>query len=286
MARLSGVAVLMFGLVLGAAGCWTAPETAQEQEIWEGVKLQDLTPPPNDRLPPPQPLATVTIEIHTMDLPADKVDRLDDLWQILSPGAICMNSYTAFSENSFRVKFGRTEIWDQIRKLLAEADGQQMATTALVVPDNDTTDFPIVNLRVGRPVGFIGSNLTKQSVTVGPGVLALRLRAEPMPWARGVRKIIAYPAYTLPLSGTIPELQARVRQGEFYFAPAAFALPMGPGDLVVLGPDEYTGERRTLGGLFFSNPEGTVFFNPSKSMPPARKPAVRVYILICTGITD
>ncbi len=246
----------------------------------------DLAPPPNDRLPPPQVLATVHIEIHTMDVPAENVGRLDDLWQMLSPGTIRMNSYTAFSENSFRVKSGRTEMWDQIRQLLTEADGRQVATTSLVVPDNDKTDFPIAELPVGRPISFVGSNLTKQSVTVGPGVLALRLRAEPMPWTRGVRKIIAYPAHTLPLASPIPELQAGAQQREFYFAPAAFALQMGPGDLVVLGPDEYSGERRTLGGLFFSNPEGTMFFNPSKRLPPARKPAVRVYILVCTGISE
>jgi hypothetical protein len=274
------------GLALGVAGCPPAPQAPREQEIWEGVKLIDLAPPPGDRLPPPQVLATVGIEIHTMDLPADNVDRLDDLWQLLSPGTIQMVSYTAFSQNSFRVKFGRMEVWDQMRKLLTEADAQQMTTSSLVVPDNDKTDFPIAELPMGRPIGFIGGNLTKQSVTVGPGVLALRLRAEPMPWARGVRKIIAYPAYTLPLATPIPELQAGVQQREFYFAPAAFALQMRPGDLVVLGPDQYTGERRTLGGLFFSNPAGTVFFNPSKRLPPARRPAVRLYILVCTGISD
>ncbi len=248
--------------------------------------MRDLAPPPGDRLPPPQVLATVGIEIHTMDLPADNVDRLDDLWQLLSPGTIRMNSYNAFSENSFRVKFGRMEIWDQIRQLLADADGRQVGTTSLVVPDNDKTDFPVAELPAGRPIGFVGGNLTKQSVTLGPGVLALRLRAEPIPWARGVRKIIAYPTYTLPLASPIPELQAGARQREFYFDAAAFALPMGPGDLVVLGPDEYTGERRTLGGLFFNNPEGTMFFNPSKRLPPARKSAVRVYILVCTGISE
>jgi hypothetical protein len=286
MARLSGVAALTFGLVLGVAGCPTTPQTAREQEIWEGVKLSDLAPPRNDRLPPAQVLGTVGIEIHTMDVPAANVDRLDDLWQMLSPGTIRMSSYNAFTENSFRVKSGRTEMLDRIRQLLADADGRPVATTSLVLPDNDKTDFPIAELPAGRAIGFVGSNLTKQSVTVGPGVLALRLRAEPIPWARGVRKIIAYPAYTLPLGIPIPELQAGARQREFYFAPAAFALQMAPGDLVVLGPDEYTGERRTLGGLFFNNPAGTVFFNPSKRLPPARKPAVRLYILVCTGMSS
>jgi hypothetical protein len=284
MVRLSGVMVSILGLALAGAGCRPAPLPAQEQEIWAGVKLGDLAPPANDRPPPPQVLGTVNVEIHTMILPAENVERLDNLWQLLSPGTIRMNSYNAFSANSFRVKSGRAEIWDQIRGVLAEADGQQAATTSLVVPDNDTTDLLIANLPIGRAIGFVGNDLSRQSVNVGPGMLVLRLRAEAIPWGRGVRKIIAYPTYTLPVPGTIPALQAGARRQEFYFAPAAFALQMAPGDFVVLGPDEYTAEQRTLGGLFFNHLRGALFFNPSKRTAPVQKPAVRVYILVCTGI--
>ena len=81
-------------------------------------------------------------------------------------------------------------------------------------------------------------------------------------------------------------MQAKARQNEFYFAPAAFAVQMAPGDLIVIGPDKYTAERQTLGGLFFNKPEGTLFFNPAKRTPPQIKPAVRVYVLICTAIND
>ncbi len=286
MIRFSLVLASILGLVIAVAGCPTAARRQQEERIWEGVKLGELAPPPGDRLPAPQFLGTVNMSVYVMELPADSVDRLDDIWHDLVPGTIRMNSYNAFSNNSFRVKFGRMEIWDRIQELLTEAGGQQAATTSLVVPDNDTTDLPIANLLVARRITFVGNNLSKQVVNVGPGVLTLRLRAEPIPGARGIRKIIAYPVHTLPVAGTIPELQLQARRQEFYFAPAAFALQMSPGDFVVLGPDEYSGERITLGGLFFNNPEGTLFFNPSKRTPPQHKPAVRVYILLCTGITD
>ena len=132
----------------------------------------------------------------------------------------------------------------------------------------------------------MGNNLLKQTTHVGPGVLALRLRVEPIPWARGVHKIIGYPTYTIPVISAIAPLQAKAREKEFYFAPAAFAVQMAPGDLIVIGPDEYTAERQTLGGLFFNKPEGTLFFNPAKRTPPQIKPAVRVYVLICTAIND
>jgi hypothetical protein len=132
----------------------------------------------------------------------------------------------------------------------------------------------------------VGNNLASQTVNVGPGSIVLRLRVEPIPWARGARKVIAYPTYTLPTASAIPQLRMMATKNQFFFAPAAFAAQMGPGDLVVLGPGVYTGEQLTLGGLFFNNLQGRLFFNPTKSDPPQQRPAARVYILICRSISD
>jgi hypothetical protein len=155
---------------------------------------------------------------------------------------------------------------------------------SLAVPT--TIPTCLADLPAGRTIAFVGNNLASQTVHVGPGALVLRLRAEPIPWARGVRKIIAYPTYALPTSAAIPQLHLMARRNEFYFAPAAFATQMGPGDLVVLGPDTYTGEQLTLGGLFFNNPQGRLFFDPTKPDPPKFKSSARIYVLICRGITD
>ena len=284
MVRFCCILVLIPGLAIGMAGCETAPTKQPEEKIWEGITIPELAPSPKAALPPAQFHGAMNMEIRVMEVPADNVERLEALWQILSPGPLRMNSYEVFTENSFRVKFGRMDMWDKIRELLAEADGQAAATSSLMVPDNDMTDLPVASLPVGRRIAFVGENHSRQSVNVGPGILALRLRAEPIPWMRGVRKLIAYPVHTLAITTTISEVQARARQQEFHFAPAAFALPMGPGDLVVLGPDKYTGERTSLGGLFFNNPEGTMFFNPDKRKPPEHKPAARVYVLVCMAV--
>lgn len=284
MARYSCVGILILCLV-GAPGCRTAPEE-EEKAIWEGVRIADLAPPPHDRLPRPRFLATVTIEVRALDLPADNIERLDDVWSILSANPIRMTSYNAFTENCFRIRYGRMDVWEQVQQMLSDAGAQGTSRTLLAVTDNDITDLPITNVPVGRRIAFVGTNLSKESVDVGPGILALRLRSEQIPWARGARKIIAYPVHTVSVAHTIPELAARARQREFYFAPAAFALQMAPGDFVLLAPDEYTGDRASLGGLFFNRPEGTMFFDPDKPKPPEHKPAVRVYILMCTRIGD
>jgi hypothetical protein len=227
---------------------------------------------------------TAAIDVYIVELPADNVEKLAALWQILSAAPIRLSSYNAFSENSFRLLFGKLGMWGKLQELLAEADAQPITTVSLTVAD-PWTDLPIAEVPVARPITFVANDLSKQTANVGPGILTLRLVAQPIPWTRGVRKIVGFPAYTLPTAVAIPELQAQSQRHEFYFDSAAFACQMGPGDLLVLGPEKYTGERVTLGGLFFNNPDETLFFNPNKSKPPERKPAVRVYILVCTRVS-
>ncbi len=282
MVRFPVVAATILGVVLGSSGCHT--RSKPPDPVAAGVTIPELAPPPGDRPPPPQYFVTVALDIHIVELPADNVEKLQALWQILSANPIRLMSYNAFSENSFRLLFGKVEMWQKIQALLAEGQAQPVTTVSLTVAVNDKTDLPIAEIPAARPIAFVGTDLSKQSANVGPGLLALRLVADPVPLARGVRKIIGYPVYTFPTSGAIPELQAQLLRREFLFESAAFACQMGAGDLLVLGPEKYTGERATLGGLFFNKPAETLFFNPSKSTPPERKPAVRVYILLCTQV--
>ena len=282
MARFPLVVALIVGLVLGAGGCQAPPKP---DSLSEGIKIPELARPPKDRPPPPQFLATAALTVHVLDLPADNVEQLDAVWKLLTAAPIRLMSYNAFSENSFRLLYGKIALWERIRTLLAEADAQQVTTVSLTVGENDQTDLPIAQVPTARPITFVASDLSTSTAHVGPGILALRLWAQRSPWAPAIRKIVGCPTYTIPTSGAIPQLQAQARRGEFRFDSAAFACEMAPGDLLVLGPEKYTGERVTLGGLFFNKPEETLFFNPNKARPAERKPAVRVYVLICTRVS-
>jgi len=272
---------MSLGLFFGLAGCKTKPK---EQQIWEQVKIGDLAP--RDKLAAPQFFSTVLLNVQIYDMPADRIERLDDLWPILSADPIKLSSYNAFTENKFRMRYGRTDAWPQIQSLLTEAAAQKASTFSITLPVNDMDDLPVAQVPMGREITFVGNNLLRQTVRVEPGLLALRLRAEPIPWARGVCKIIGYPTCTIPIVSAIKQLQEGARKKEFYFAPAAFAVQMAPGDMVVIGPDEYTSERQTLGGLFFNRPDGMLYFDPVKRTPPEVKPAVRVYVLVCSAIND
>lgn len=270
-------------MLAAATGCETSSE--QEVPIWETAKLSDLAPRTGDR-PQAEFLVAARFDIHVFDLPADNVERLEDLWRLLSAKPIRTNSYNAFAQNSFRVRFGQAEMWDQLLGLLRDAGAQRVATSALGVGDDAPTDLPIARLPRPSTISFAATNLSWQRAEVQPGRLVLRLRTEPIPGARGVRKIIAYPVHTPTIASAIPELEARIRAREFYFASAAFAAQMGPGDLLVLAPNQYSGERVTLGGLFFNEPQEVLFIDAETTDPPQRRPAVRVYVLVCVGVID
>ena len=49
---------------------------------------------------------------------------------------------------------------------------------------------------------------------------------------------------------------------------------------------ENAGERSSLGGTFFIRPVGAVFADPSGRKPPERKPTVRIFVLICTRVSE
>lgn len=271
------------GVLLGTPGCDAPPPTTEPTR--RQVKIGDLGPRSPDQ-PRAIIMGTVNFDVYALDLPADNLDELSSVWQVLSAKPIRTNSYTAFRENGFRVRYGRLRMWKRVQSLLAEAGARGAGTTSLLLSEDTPADLPIADVPAARPISFVGTDLSQQIANVSPGILTLRLRAEPVPGARGVRKIIAYPVHSLPVFVTVPELQATARQREFYFGAAAFATQMSPGDLVLLAPDHYTGERGTLGGLFFNKPVGTIFIDPSQRKPPERKPTVRVFVLICTRISE
>jgi hypothetical protein len=274
--------VILSGLSL--SGCEPASEPVVP--IWEQVKIGELAPPSPDSSRQAKFLATVNLDVYTLDVPAENIRQLDDLWQTLSAKPIQTNSYSAFAGNSFRVRLGRTTMWEQVRDLLAAAGAQDAGTTSLVIGNDEPANLPVANVPQNSEISFVGTDLSSQTVKAGPGLLVLRLREQAIPGARGVRKIIAYPVYTLALTSAIPELDEQNRRREFYFDSAAFAAQMTPGDLLVLAPDSYSGETLTLGGRFFNRPEPVLFFDTETKEPPKRRPAFRVLVVVCTRIND
>jgi len=273
---------LLSGLALG--GCGPTPEPTVP--IWAQVQIGQIAPDSPDPSRQAKFLATVNLDVYALDLPAENIDTLDDLWQSLSAKPIQTNSYNAFAGNSFRVRLGHTAMWEEIRRQLATAGAQDAGTISLVVGNDEPGDLPVANVAPDSTIWFVGTNLARHTVQVSRGLLVLRLREQAVPGTRGVRKIIAYPVYTLPMTSAVPELRTQAVRREFYFDSAAFAAQMAPGDLLVLAPDSFSNETLSLGGRFFNRPEPVLFFDPETKQPPQRKPAVRIFVIFCTRIND
>ena len=96
--------------------------------------------------------------------------------------------------------------------------------------------------------------------------------------------LVASPAFAVPMNTAIKQLADRMKAREKQFNSAAFGVRMSPGDLVVLGPSMYINDDTMLPGLFFSNPQGGPFPDADKARLPQSGPAVRVFVIICTGV--
>jgi len=269
------------------AFCLTGCGGPEENEpIWQQLKIGDLAPSHSGKRPGSQLLKTINFNVYAFEIPAENISALDDIWRMLYPKPLQYNNHDAFKANSFLAGFGQVQMWNKIRDLLLAADGKGTDRISLLLPDGQANDLPIARLDKEQTISYISASGSMEGVTAGPGMVALRLKAEKIPGSRGVCKMSAMPVFSLPIRSSIPELVYRAKAGEFLFSSVGFGLKMSPGDLVVLGPEKYIDHQITLGGLFFSRPEGSLFFSRTERKPPERKPAVRIFLLLCTSIND
>ncbi len=268
----------VFCLLAGCAG----PE---EEPIWENVKIGDLAPHRGGKPPSVRLIKTINFDLHIFEIPAENIDKLDDTRKTLYTKPLRFNSLHAFGANSFSVHFGQIRMLDEIYNLLLAANGKIIARVSLMLADGQTESIAITGINSPRTIFFTSTYGSREGANVGPGILALRIKTRKIPDSRGVCNVTVYPVYSPPMiKSAIPQLDARTKLREFPFSAAAFELKMGPGDFVLLGPKEYVSDQTALGGLFFSNPKGSLFFSKTERKPPEFKPAVRIFLLVCTRI--
>jgi len=263
--------------------CLIGCTTPEEEPIWEKIKIGDLAPRRGGKPPAARLIKTINFDLHIFEIPAENIDKLDDTRKNLYTKPLRFNSLHAFGANSFSVHFGQIRMLDEIYNLLLAANGKIIAKVSLMLADGLPESIAITGLDGPRTIFFTSTYGSREGANIGPGILALRLKAQTIPGSRGVCNVTAYPVFSPPIiRGAIPQLDARAKRGEFPFSAAAFELKMGTGDFVLLGPKEYISDQTALGGLFFSNPKGTLFISKTERKPPELKPAVRIFLLVCT----
>jgi len=208
--------------------------------------------------------------------------------------AIAIQDRVAFGANSFSAGFGQVQMWNRISDLLDAAGGKKIKTISLLLLDGQADDLAVARLGNEQTVFYVSADGSMEGVTVGPGTLALRIKAEKIPGARGVCNVDAQPVFSPPITSSIPQLAARAKSGEYLFASTGFRLKMGPRDFIFLGPEKYIGNQITLSSYFFSRPAPspsiTMFLIPSskgtQEPEPYFGPVVRTYLIVCTRIND
>lgn len=284
MVRLLEIMVLSVVITL----VWGCNGSEEEKPIWEQVKMGDLAPSHSGKRPSDQSLKTIKFNIYVFELPAEKVTALEDVWQMLYRHPVQVNDYTAFVANSFSVGFGEIQMWNKIGELLEGADAKRMPSILLLLADGQSDDITVVRLKREQAVFYVSGGGSARGVTIGPGKLALRIRAKKVAGARGVCHVEVHPVFSPPMRSFIPKLATHAKAGEVVFASAGFGLKMSPGDFFLLGPGEYISDQVSLSSLFFSKPEGSLFYpkleGRSTLGKPERKPAIRIFMVLCTGI--
>jgi len=266
MIRLLKIMVFSCAVAL-LTGC-SAP--GKDEPIWQQVKIGDLAPSHNGKQPGGQLLKTANFTVYIFEIPAENTGSLDDIWPMLHTKPLRFNYYDAFANNSFLVAFGQLPMWNKVADLLQAAGGKRVKTVSLLLPDGQANDIPIATLGNEKTIFYISTEGPMEGVTIGPGGLTLRIKAEKIPGSRGVCNVDALPVFSPPISSPIPQLAAREKSREFPFACCHFGLKMGPGDFVFLGPQKYSSDQTTLAGLFFSR--------------PGPRPVVRMFLIVCSRI--
>jgi len=290
MNRLFQIAVLSCAALL-LTGCSVS---LKSEPIWQNIKIGDLAPSQSKERPEAQLLKTTNFEVFFFEMPAENISALDDVWPILYTKPLKFNDYKAFSANSFSVGFGQNQMWNKVADALRAADGKEVGTVSLLLSDGRADDITIAKLANPKTIFHIPTDGSTQGVTIGPGTVSLRIKAERIPGSRGVCNIKAQPTFSPPVSSTIPRLAARRKSHEFLFVSASFELKMGPGDFIFLGPRRYTSDQITLSSLFFSRaepslPAGTFLVasgEDKQKFRPYFGPVVRMFLIVCSRIID
>jgi hypothetical protein len=256
-----------------------------EEPIWEKVKVGDLAPE-GGNLSGAEFVKAVNLEIRVLEIPADNIGKLDSIHKQLRIRPLRLTSFKAFDANSFLARFGRGNLWSEVRDVLSAANAREVVKVSLLLPDGEPQTLAVTGLSRMQTVFYTALDGSKQAAKVGPGIIALRIKADKLPGRRGVCEVVAYPVFTVPTKSAIRELESQMKRREFRFTSAAFGLKMSPGDFVYLGPKQFVSDQTDLGGLFFSNLRGSLFIDRAGLKPPEHKTAVRVFLIACTRIDD
>jgi hypothetical protein len=279
MIRIFQIAFLI-SMALLLTGC----ESPVEKPIWERVKITDLVSSDGVKHLNGQRLKTINFNVYIYEIPSDNIGTLEEIWPMVYAQPLKFNNFEAFSSNSFVAGFGQIPMWSRIADLLRSADGIQVGTVSLLLPDGRSNNVAVAVLDKEQAIFYFSEKRSMNKAKFEPGQFGLRIQAKKITGSRGICVVSVLPVFSPLKRGSIPLLSRHEKPGDILFPATGFSLKMSPGDFVLVGPEKYNNSLTTLGGLFFSKPEGSLFFSELERKMPEHKPALRIFLLACTSI--
>ncbi len=255
----------MLALLAGCEESRQGPQTG-------GIKIGDLAPTGRSGRPDrPRTLQTTNIEVVSFELPAENISRLDDIWRMLSAGAIRYNSPAGFAANGLRAGTGRYGDYQRITATLDSAGAEKVFNTSLLIPNGQAQILNLGRLARRTNISYIGRNGAIETADTGPGVLGLQVYARQFSGSQDVANVHVMPVISASTEGLPKELADRLRENDVRFYSAGLRVIMKQGDIFLLAPREYSTDDTTAAGRFFSR--------------PGPKPTVIVLLFACTSIS-
>jgi hypothetical protein len=224
----------------------------------------------------------MALDIHIYQVPVSRMRELSSLWKPTKTRGLRYRSHYAFRANALRAGLTRIQRWDAIEASLLEQHAQKVRTVSMLVSAQEPSDLWVRSVNRITKVSFFNQQETSETTNLRPGNLVFRWQV--LPQTDGTYRLMGVPALALTISSRIPELAERMRSQETTFDAAAFTAPMGPGDVLILGPEAYHGDTSTLGGLLFSETEDVLFVDRLQPTLPHAEPAIQLFILICSQV--
>jgi hypothetical protein len=229
-------------------------------------------------------LTGINLDIYYYEVPVDQVKSLVPVWNPLSKQAIRFKNALSFQGNGFQFSRTRMDKLSWIIGNLEQAQALKIGTSSMILAEDYDSDLMVTSLAERHTISFLDMKGATQSALVGPGCLNLRLKAEKSQGSPYPDQIVGYPMFTVPSNKGIEKLDQLASQYEAAFLSSSFTVRAVPGDVFLLGPEEFYGDISTLGGLFFLNPSGRVFEPSRVGGTRTTKATVRVFVILCTSI--
>lgn len=252
--------------------CAGSSDSKQDSDIWEHTKLGDLRPIYTAEQADKRLLKPINFDIYIIEMPAENIGALDNIWQLLHSEQLRPADPASFEANLFQAGFGQVEMWDEVGEFLRQAQAERLRTVSLLLYDKQADSVTIARFYKKKTVFYISTAGSMEAVTIGSGKLSMRIAVEAIPGKRGLCNVTMTPVCPTSKQNLNRFLKRKAGSGDFVFDSVGLTLKMSPGEFFFLGPKKYSDNRATLGSLFFSK--------------TGDKPAIRVYVVICTKVTS